>query len=76
MKKIIVLLTCLLLISCGSAPIDQASVIPQIASDGLPYGVGRFIDHEAGVVCWLSDVYYGNSISCLPIGETLLTGVK
>ncbi len=70
MKKVLVLLMCLLLISClGGAPVEDPLMV---RSDDLPMGVIRFIDHEAGVVCWLSDVYYGNSISCLPLSETLL----
>ena len=32
-------------------------------------GAQRFIDHDAGVVCWLSDT----SMDCLPLSQTMLT---
>lgn len=42
-------------------------------SDGEAYGVTRFVDKEAGVVCWK---YYlggaGGGISCLPLKDTKL----
>lgn len=70
MKKLILVLM-FLLIGCG--PADPPSKNPVFSAETeVRYGVVRFIDEEAGVVCWLSDVYYGNDISCLPISETLL----
>ena len=32
----------------------------------------RFIDHEAGVVCWVYRGGFGGGISCLPLDETSL----
>lgn len=36
--------------------------------------VSRYIDHEAGVACWVSATYniYGGGISCLPLDQTKL----
>lgn len=34
------------------------------------YGVQRFVDEEAGVVCWVTLNRYG--LSCLPLSETAL----
>jgi len=34
----------------------------------MPMGVTRFVDDEAGVVCWK----YNRGLSCLPIGDTTL----
>lgn len=36
--------------------------------NGLPSGVTRFVDQEAGVVCWV----YSDQMSCLPVEETRL----
>ena len=38
----------------------------------IGYGVFRFIDHEAGVVCWVYKGSEKGGISCLPLGETRL----
>lgn len=35
---------------------------------GLPAGVTRFVDEEAGVACWV----YADKMSCLPVSETRL----
>jgi|WetSurSiteA1Bulk_404760.scaffolds.fasta_scaffold00214_19 hypothetical protein len=66
---IIVLILLLLLANCAT-PIS-----PETVSDyrNLGNGISRFIDVEAGVVCWTSQVYLGYSISCLPIKDTLLS---
>jgi hypothetical protein len=41
---------------------------------GLVFGVDRFVDREAGVVCWTVGVKgrVQNAISCLPLDQTEL----
>lgn len=46
---------------------------------GLPEYVGhgsllRYIDSDAGVVCWVLDIDRGGGLSCLPLAETMLGG--
>ena len=72
MKKLLAILVTLLAILTlpvifvvSSAP-DSVEEPPMIF---VRRGTYRFVDEEAGVVCWL---YWGNGISCLPIGETRL----
>jgi hypothetical protein len=74
MKKIIMMILVLItLVGCASYPTE--SPIRDVPNDdikifdSLSNGVFRFIDKEAGVVCW---TVYQNGISCLPIGETKL----
>jgi len=38
----------------------------------LPYGVNRFVDAEADVVCWRFNAGYSGGLSCLPLGDTAL----
>jgi len=42
-----------------------------ITPDGWGYPPGRFIDHEACVVCWYSRSMSGG-LSCLPVEDTNL----
>lgn len=83
MKKIILIVLILVLASiissCVPAYISEAktTTTPEIIINGyeimeMNSGVSRFIDKEAGVVCWMSRVSYGYSISCLPLDATLL----
>jgi len=82
MKKIILIaLTLVLLsvlVSCAE-PISPEPISPEptriinYRDSGITgTGVYRFIDKDAGVVCWLSGIGYAYSISCLPIKDTLL----
>jgi len=63
------LITCLiascLLVSCTAA---QPS--PVVVDQWVAVNVKRFIDKEAGAVCWVW--YKTGGISCLPISETKL----
>ena len=43
------------------------------ASTILNPSVSRFMDLEAGVVCWIYSAAYQGGISCLPISETKLS---
>lgn len=68
-KLILIVLTCLLLVGC-----TPESSNPAFAGTKLPYDVDiyRYVDGEAGVVCWVFFGIYKGGISCLPISETLL----
>jgi len=70
MKKLSILFAILILIAACTKPSGAPPKTDFIKAFGTD--VRRVIDREAGVVCYLSDVYYGESISCLPIGDTLL----
>lgn len=37
-----------------------------------PYIVNRYIDEDAGVVCWVFDGYNKGGISCLPVKDTTI----
>ena len=55
-KLLPILASLMFLIQCGAPP-------------DIPYSpVERYIDEEAGVVCW----YTGRGIACLPIEQTKL----
>jgi len=61
-----------LLVVCASLAIITTGCEPARTNDDITYldeapGIRRFIDKEAGVVCWL---YQGYGISCLPISVT------
>lgn len=65
-------------VGCGDpvrsvdAPTPVAPVTWRInPMNGGGYGVTRFVDTEAGVVCWLG-TGSGTSITCLPISATTL----
>lgn len=73
MKKItliIVVLVMLLSLAGCVESYPQTSGVTQATTNrvNLGNGISRFVDNEAGVVCWLAS--YG--ISCLPIADTLL----
>jgi hypothetical protein len=67
MKKILIILLVLVLTSCTpkNKPAETTPV-------NTGYGVSRYFDKEAGVVCWIYYDYKAGGISCLPIGDTLL----
>ena len=44
-------------------------VTPTEKADSL---TTRYVDEEAGVVCWVYTAFHGGGISCLPISETKL----
>ena len=68
MNKLLVLVMCVaLLVACKSVPAKEETVV--IADNWNE--VIRFIDEEAGVVCWWTGSYRGG-ISCLPISQTKL----
>lgn len=72
MKKAIILLVLLgIAVGCGPVPADvgpSKGNMVRIAPE-----VKRFIDEEAGVVCWAhNDGNYGTGFSCLPLSETKL----
>lgn len=69
---ILVLLILLIATNCGAAP-----PTPEGAERLLEYprqtdGWSRFVDDEAGVVCWWYKSGYGGGLSCLPLSETNL----
>ena len=73
MKKItlivIVLVLLSILVGCETTQIEPKTITQYETWLG---DVSRFVDKEAGVVCWLSAVYGGYAISCLPIKDTML----
>ena len=36
------------------------------------YGISRYVDQEAGVVCWVWAGGHAGGLSCLPIADTRL----
>ena len=41
-------------------------------SVNLGYGISRYQDAEAGVICWVYAAGHAGGISCLPIADTRL----
>lgn len=82
MKKITLIVLVLLLLSIlvgclvpepiASETVTHKLIINYRNSGISGTGVYRFIDKDAGVVCWISGIGYAYSISCLPIKDTLL----
>ena len=58
-----------LITSCSPAMPEQIGLQKIETTEGLPSGVSRFIDREAGVVCWM---VYRDGTTCLPLEETFL----
>ena len=57
----------------STKPTTPVVLVTELGNSGATdYRVSRFIDKEAGVVCWISKVSYGYAISCLPLKDTLL----
>jgi len=75
MKKLIVgILLSIFLISCAPAERIVGSEDKDYSGKTLTtvsYSVSRFIDKDAGVVCWIRG---NDGIDCLPISETKLKG--
>ena len=65
MRRLILLVVLLLVVlglsGCGSA-----------SGDYTGSGVQRYIDNEAGVVCWVYTAPYRGGLDCMPLNETLL----
>lgn len=78
MKKLIAIMTAVLILTgCAvpaSYPPSAKPERPAVESVSLGDGVARFVDVEAGVVCWTLLSGYGTaiSISCMPAYETTL----
>lgn len=69
-RNVVVFLTFMaLLLAC--APATASPVEPS-----LPYGIKRFVDVEAGVVCYSYAYNGGAGLSCLPLGHTSIDGWK
>lgn len=71
MKKLVLLVLVFLLAGCSQIqyeddPAQQVMPIPN------NYGVVRYVDEEAGVVCWIYSAYHKGGISCFPLDDTLL----
>jgi hypothetical protein len=72
-KRLIVVMVVLFLVlaACAGNTVDNDA--REVYSGAAVYnGVGRFVDDEAGVVCWVYDRYKSGGISCLPLRDTLL----
>jgi len=52
-----------------SIPLDAKKDIFATSRGGEADGLSRFIDDEAGVVCY---TYWNRAVSCLPISQTKL----
>ena len=69
-KFVIILLAVLFLFGC--APVYPESSEISGANPNGTYGVTRYIDKDAGVVCWIYQGYYKAGMDCMLISETLL----
>lgn len=51
-----------------------SSCAPSQTFDGteVTRNIFRYVDDEAGVVCWIYGGYQKGGIDCMPIGETAL----
>ena len=65
---LIMALVTVALASCAGARVET----PQVAFTKITSRVERFVDVEAGVVCWLYRGGYAGGLSCLPLSETTL----
>jgi len=65
----VLLAVVLLTVSC--APNYDANSTSDEIDGNAGVGVVRYIDYEAGVVCWI--FRFGESVSCMPISDTLLS---
>jgi len=64
---LIVLLTLALLVSC-----NDGEPMKQVTGGNIGNNIYRYVDNEAGVVCWIWNGYEKGGIHCLPISETKL----
>ena len=65
MKKLVLLVVCLVVILCLSG-------CGSPSGDYTGNSVERYIDKEAGVVCWVYTAPYRGGLDCMPLNETLL----
>jgi hypothetical protein len=72
MKKADVPWIMIVLLLVIATVVTLASSCSVDTSKSLPSTVDRFIDDEAGVVCWTWNIVNGGGMSCLPIQETRL----
>lgn len=82
MKKKLFLATIivlLVLVACSSlepatqsVPENESAQWTKLGGVPLANGLYRYVDSEAGVVCWLAERPKGAGLSCLPIEETSL----
>lgn len=68
--KYLALLVLLVLVACGASAEAQVLSPEDPPFTDIGNGVARFIDDEAGVVCWM--FYSKGTLSCLPLSETKL----
>ena len=54
-----------LLVACNSAE-------GELVAGDTGLGISRWVDEEAGVVCWVYSGFYKGGISCLPLSDTRL----
>ncbi len=72
-RKAVLVAVLMLLAACASPrESDQETseeitwIVPGLSS------IGRYVDEEAGVVCWIYNGYEKGGIDCLPIADTRL----
>ncbi len=70
MKLRWLLILALLVVGCGAPRTDGD--LPVRGYIRIGNGVYRFIDDEAGVVCWIFKGSQRAGLSCLPLGHTIL----
>lgn len=81
MNKRILLISLVLLVLVGCATQEYTNedsgidsiYLGKIKSGSYANYIERFIDSEAGVVCWVVVEFRGGGISCLPLDQTNLS---
>jgi len=68
MKRLIIFLLALILTAC-SAPPPKEQLKTESIND-IRYNITRYVDDEAGVVCWVYGNYEKGGLSCLPLSQT------
>lgn len=66
--KISLILLVLVLVGCAPRQTIYADMVDDIPTN-FPNGVSRFVDKEAGVVCWVYEDDYSGGISCIPLPQ-------
>ena len=69
-KLLVIILLGILLVSCAVTP-EQSNISG--ADLNWDYGVTRYIDSEAGVVCWIFTGYQKAGMDCMPLSDTTLS---
>ena len=77
MNKVLILLALVILLTgCAPAVYVAPDSIPltelPVGNASFNNSVFRFIDKEAGVICWIYSDGYRGGISCLPLSDTFL----